>query len=153
MNKINYIEDFHSWQEDFVFYHPVKVRFSETDMSGHLNNTVPFAYFEEARTEFFMSIGLMNKWIDSSSETIPVVADMQCDYLKQIYFAEEINIYVKVHFIGNSSMDIHYLGKGKDENPCLTGRGTFVQVSKSTGKGVPWTEEERMLCKYPRNIT
>ena len=153
MAKIAYVEDFKTWEEEFAFYYPIKVRFSETDMFGHLNNTVTFAYFELARIEYFKSLGFMQDWVSPTSETIPVVANLQCDYLKQIYFAEEINIYVKVHFIGNSSMDIHYLGKGKDEKPCLTGRGTFVQVSKSTGKGVPWTEEEKMLCKYPRNIT
>ncbi|WP_369678806.1 acyl-CoA thioesterase [Planococcus faecalis] len=31
---------------------PVQVRFSETDMFGHVNNTVPIAYFEFARIEF-----------------------------------------------------------------------------------------------------
>ncbi|RKJ13526.1 acyl-CoA thioesterase, partial [Butyricicoccus sp. 1XD8-22] len=37
--KANYIDDLVKWEEDFTFYEEVRVRFSETDMYGHLNNT------------------------------------------------------------------------------------------------------------------
>jgi acyl-CoA thioester hydrolase len=53
MKKINYIDEFTEWEETFTFSHSIKVRFSETDMFGHLNNTVPFVYFEEERIQFF----------------------------------------------------------------------------------------------------
>ena len=36
MSKISYIEDLMSWSNEFSFFEPVKVRFSETDMFGHL---------------------------------------------------------------------------------------------------------------------
>ena len=49
---------------EFEFSVPVSVRFSETDMYGHLNNTVTFAYFEYARIEYLKHIGLMNDWLD-----------------------------------------------------------------------------------------
>jgi acyl-CoA thioester hydrolase len=32
---------------------PVRVRFCETDMAGHVNNTSYFIYLEEARGKFF----------------------------------------------------------------------------------------------------
>ena len=41
--RVNYIEDLTKWAEDFTFYSEVRVRFSETDLFGHMNNTVPFA--------------------------------------------------------------------------------------------------------------
>jgi acyl-CoA thioester hydrolase len=145
MGKAVYIDDFHKWEQEFEFYLPIKVRFSETDMFGHLNNTVPFVYFEEARTEFLKSIGFMQKWVKNESETIPVVADLQCDFLKQIYFDEKLKLYVKAESVGNSSVDIHYMGKREDGTVGFVGRGTLVQISKNTGKGVPWTEEMRNL--------
>lgn len=52
MSRISYIHDFNEWKKEFSFYQEVKVRFSETDMFGHLNNTVPFVYFEQARIAF-----------------------------------------------------------------------------------------------------
>lgn len=147
MGKLSYIEDFKAWEKEFIFFHPVKVRFSETDMFGHLNNTVPFTYFEEARIEFFKSKGFMQEWVKPSNDKIPVVADLQCDFLQQVFFDEEINIYVKAASIGNSSVDLHYMGKKSDGQICFTGRGTMVQISRKTGKGVPWTEDMKELLQ------
>ncbi|MEH7885895.1 thioesterase family protein [Bacillus sp. JJ1609] len=153
MKKTNYIDDIVSWQEEFEYYYDVKVRFSETDMFGHLNNTVPFTYFEMARIDFFKSQGFMQDWVMPENETIPVVADLQCDYLSQIYFDEDLKIYVKANSIGNSSVDLHYMGKKADGSICLAGRGTIVQISKKTGKGVPWSEEMRhLLAKSKKSV-
>lgn len=145
MKKMSYIDDLVSWEEEFEYFHEVKVRFSETDMFGHLNNTIPFTYFEMARIDFFKSQGFMQDWVKPENETIPVVADLQCDYLSQIYFDENLKIYVKANSIGNSSVDLHYMGKKGDGSLCLAGRGTIVQISKKTGKGVPWSDEMRRL--------
>lgn len=142
MGKANYIDDLHKWEQEFSFFYPVKVRFSETDMFGHLNNTVPFIYFEQARIEFLKTIGFMQEWIRPESDTIPVVADLQCDFLKQVFFDEQLKIYVKAQSIGNSSVDLHYMGK-RDDSICFVGRGTMVQISKKTGRGKEWSDEMR----------
>lgn len=143
MKKISYIEDVHEWQKGFTFYHPVKVRFSETDMYGHLNNTVPFTYFEEARIEFLKQIEFMQDWLKEESETIPVVADLQCDYIRQVFFDEKLKVFVKANKIGTSSVDLHYMAINEQNDVCFVGRGVMVQISKRTGKGVAWSEEEK----------
>ncbi|MFZ7945602.1 MULTISPECIES: acyl-CoA thioesterase [Bacillaceae] len=145
MGKASYIEDLHQWEQEFEFHTSVTVRFSETDMFGHMNNTVPFVYFEAARIKFFQSIGLMEQWTRPESDTIPVVADLQCDILQQVFFDERLTIYVKAQSVGNSSIDIHYLAKKEDGSAGFVGRGTMVQISKRTGRGVPWTEEMRNI--------
>lgn len=141
MKNITYINNIEVWKNSFAFYHPIKVRFSETDMFGHLNNTVPFVYFEEARIEFFNHLGFMQKWTEKTSSCIPVVANQQCDYIKQVFFGEEIKLHVKIHAVGNSSLDIHYMAEGKDGSLYFTGRGTIVQVSTLTGRGEQWSDE------------
>ena len=40
--KASYIEDTQTWASEFTFSVQVPVRFSETDMFGHVNNTVVF---------------------------------------------------------------------------------------------------------------
>ncbi|MFJ5621814.1 acyl-CoA thioesterase [Peribacillus loiseleuriae] len=140
MSRISYIDNMAEWASSFHFKYPIKVRFSETDMFGHVNNTVPFTYFEEARIEYFKSIGFMQNWVHNTREEIPVVADLQCDFLEQLFFDDEIDVHVKVARIGNSSVDLHYMGT-KEGGVCFTGRGTIVQISKKTGKSVAWTEE------------
>ncbi|MGE7779575.1 acyl-CoA thioesterase [Peribacillus sp. NPDC097264] len=141
MSRISYIDNIKEWRNGFSFKHEIKVRFSETDMFGHLNNTVPFTYFEEARIEYFNSMGFMVDWSSAESDEIPVVADLQCDYIQQVFFNEQLTIHVKAAHVGNSSVDIHYMGTKEDGTICLTGRGTVVQVSKTTGKPVPLAEE------------
>ena len=142
MVKATYIEDFQKWESEFAFSVQLKVRFSETDMFGHVNNTVVFTYLEYARIEYLQSIQLMNK-----EGNIPVVADLQCDYVRQMYFGEKITIFVKVARVGNSSVDIHYLGKNEKDEIVFTARGTIVQINAKTGKGVAFTDEEKQLLR------
>ena len=143
--KANYIENREEWQNGFEFSVPVQVRFSETDMFGHVNNTVPITYFEFARIEYMKSLGLMQNWLADGDGLIPVVADMQVDYVQQVFFDEILSVYVKAAKVGNSSVDIHYWVTNEAGETCFTGRGIMVQISKETGKGHPWTEEQKQL--------
>lgn len=142
--KANYIGDFQEWTKEFEFYIEIRVRFSETDMYGHMNNTVSFTYFEQARIDYFRHLGvLMPSAMDENIEGIPIVADLQCDYVKQVFFDDVLRIYTKVATVGNSSMDIHYLAKNQHDEVCFTGRGTVVQMNPRTGKSVPLSEETK----------
>ncbi|WP_078379486.1 acyl-CoA thioesterase [Sutcliffiella halmapala] len=152
MKKTAYIKDTQNWMNEFSFSHEVSVRFSETDMFGHMNNTVPFIYFEEARIEFFKALGFMQNWTVASSDTIPVVADLQCDFLKQVYFGEKLRIYVKANELGTSSVDLHYMGKRENGDLCFVGRGRMVQLNKHSGKGEAWSDEQRNLFFSPVSI-
>ncbi|UOE96525.1 acyl-CoA thioesterase [Alkalihalobacillus sp. LMS39] len=143
MVKIPYIENIADWAEEFQFSSPIHVRFSETDAFGHVNNTKVFAYFEEARINYFQELGLMREWMSKESEAIVVTADLQCNYIRQIFFGNQLRVFVKVHHIGTTSIDVHYMVKNEKDEICLTGRGLIVQVSKQTGKSIPWTEETK----------
>ncbi len=143
MKNISYIENLESWINSFSYSYPIKVRFSETDAFGHLNNTKVFVYFEEGRIEFFKEIGLMQEWLSSGGEGIPVTSDLQCDYLRQLYFDDRLTIFVKVHSIGRTSVDLHYLIKNEKGEVCITGRGRMVQVHKKIGKPIEWDENTK----------
>ncbi|HLR52319.1 MAG TPA: thioesterase family protein [Candidatus Avamphibacillus sp.] len=140
--RTSYIENIDEWRSDFKFSLPIKVRFSETDMFGHVNNVSPFIYFEEGRIEFLKSVGLFGD-LEGSNEGIPVVADLQCDYHKQIYFNNKLELFIKVYEIGTSSFDIHYMVLDDKDEICLTGRGRLVQVNPKTGKPVALNEETK----------
>lgn len=148
MGRISYIDQMEEWRAGFSFKVPIKVRFSETDMFQHVNNTVPFVYFEEVRMEFIDSLGLNEIWLSSDSDEMPVVADLQCDFIQQVYFGEKLWVHAKLGKVGNSSFDIHYMvTKEADNSICYTGRSMMVQISKSTGKSVPWNEEMKRKLK------
>ncbi|MDL4840611.1 acyl-CoA thioesterase [Aquibacillus rhizosphaerae] len=140
MKKINYIDDIDKWQKEFTFSIPITPRFQETDMFGHVNNTAAFIYFEEARIQYLKKAGLFLELTDKT-KPIPIVADLQCDYHKQIFFGDLLQLYVKLHYIGTTSFDIHYLVKNQDDQLCITGRGRMVQINPQSGKPTPFSEE------------
>ncbi|MER1987080.1 MAG: thioesterase family protein [Solibacillus sp.] len=139
-----YIHNAEEWMKGFSFSTQVRVRFSETDMYGHVNNTVIFTYFEYARIEYLKALGLMFT-NENGQDNLLVVADLQCDYMQQVFFDEVLTIYVKTESVGNSSMDLHYLVKNERDEVCFTGRGTLVQLNQQTGKGTPLLEEQKKL--------
>lgn len=154
MKNIDYIDNFEQWFNSFSCSYPVKVRFSETDAFGHLNNTKVFIYFEEGRIEFFKEIGLMQQWLAQQSEAIPVTSDLQCNYLRQVYFDDRLQVLVKIASIGETSFDLHYLIKNQDGDVCVTGRGRMVQVHKKTGKPEVWDEKlKKKLQSSFSNVT
>ncbi len=147
MIRATYIEHSEKWQQGFVFSLSIKVRFCETDMFGHVNNTTVFTYFEEARIEFFKSIGLMQDWMKRENQFIPVVADLQCDFLAQTFFDEVLDVFVKINKIGGSSLDLHYYCRKADGQPAFVGRGTIVQINKVSGKSIQWSDEWRFILQ------
>ncbi|MCM3759721.1 acyl-CoA thioesterase [Alkalihalobacillus oceani] len=140
-----YINDLEAWKASFHFFQPVKVRFSETDAFGHVNNTKVFVYFEEGRIALFEKIGIMKEWAARDSDAMIVTADLHCDYIRQITFGEALQVGVKVEKLGHSSMELHYLVVNEQEEICLTGRGTMVQVNKKTERSLPWNEKMKAL--------
>lgn len=143
MRQISYIEDFESWKNEFSFYTKIPIRFSETDMFGHVNNVSPFIYFEQARIEFLSKIGVFSE--EAMQTSIPVVADLQCDYWEQLFFGDTLKLFVKANSVGNSSIDIHYLGVNGAGSTCLTGRGRLVNIDAASGKSVAITDETREM--------
>lgn len=132
MNNVSYIENEEQWIQEFMFSCSTTIRFSETDMFGHMNNVSPFIYFEEARINFLKEVGLFSD-IDEIVG-VPIVADLQCDYHKQLFFDETIVTSVKAMQIGTTSFDLHYMVVDKINDIVLTGRGRIVYVNKETGK-------------------
>jgi acyl-CoA thioester hydrolase len=139
MGKLNYVDDFEKWQSEFSFYTPIKVRFSETDMNGHMNNISAFTYMEQARLDFFESKGLLEKFFHE--EGMMIVGDLQCDYHQQMYFNDKIKMYVKIDYIGTTSADLHYLAVNHKNEVTLTGRNRLVYLNMKTNKTIPIPEK------------
>ena len=76
----------------------------------------------------------MNDWLNPNGEKIPVVADLQCDFVKQVFFDEQLSVYVKAETIGNSSVDSITWRKMEKDEIVFTGRGTIVQIERESGK-------------------
>ena len=88
---------------DFHFYHPIEVRYGDLDPQGHVNNAKHLTYFEQARIEYWIKLGLFTK--DQSFMEIGVIlADVHITYFEPVYFGQKIKVGVRVVKLGNKSM-------------------------------------------------
>lgn len=141
MKKTTFIQpDPQNWLDTFHFEIPIKIRYCETDMLGHVNNVSYFMYFEQGRIEYFEHLGLTEDLF--SDQTVSVVADLECQYLAQLYLKDPLKLQVRVAEIGRSSMDVQYaiVVEGVLK---AAGRGTIVLIDTATGKSTPIPDSAR----------
>ena len=88
---------------DFHFYHPAEVRYGDLDPQGHLNNAKHLTYFEQARVQYVVNLGLFGK--DQSFMEIGfIVADIHITYHAPVHWGDPIKVGVRTSKIGNKSM-------------------------------------------------
>lgn len=130
MAKPTYIvPNVEEWLAKFHFYTDIKIRYSETDMSGHVNNTSYMVYFEQARVEYW------TKFASLAEDLFLVTADIWCHYHSEAFFPEVLEVGVRVARIGNSSLDLEYAVHAKGNGRLVaTGAGTIVVLDRNTKK-------------------
>ena len=126
----------------FHYYHPVEVRYSDLDPQGHLNNARYLTYFEQARINYIVHIGL---WQGGSFLDMGViVANAQVNFLFPVFFGQNLRVGVRVTHLGNKSMDMEYSLLDVDNNQELANGSTvLVAYDYQSGKTVPIPEEWR----------
>ena len=93
--------------------YPCRVRWSDVDSYGHVNNVKYFEYFQEARIAFLS--GLADGVPGTSSRGV-VVARIDVDYVRPILFrTEPFQIETWVSRVGGSSYDLEAEIKDGDQ--------------------------------------
>lgn len=130
MARADYIEpNLDEWLNQFHFTTEIKVRFCETDMSGHINNTSYFIYFEQARTEYLDSLCFYQAGVRA------VTADLMCHFHGEAFFPSTLIVGVRVAKLGNKSIDLQYYIKTlADEKLVASGRGALVIIDRETNQ-------------------
>lgn len=83
------------------------VAWGEQDSLGHVNNTVFFRYFENARVVHFRAIGV--DFPEPGTASVgPILASTRCDFLRPLTFPDHIRVEVGVSRVGNSSFTHAY---------------------------------------------
>lgn len=92
--------------EKFKHKIKIKIRFSDLDAMGHVNNATYLSYLEEARIAYYNDV--MRKK-PGSLEFNAVVARIEIDYVSQIRLGDDVEIYSRTSKIGNKSSDLEHL--------------------------------------------
>lgn len=118
------------------------VRWGDLDALNHVNNTVYFRFFEEARVQLFSKVGLM-----PPSRKAGVVAHVSCDFLKPLMYPAMAVVTQVLVRVGRSSIEMETLLEREDEPGVIYAKGRYVMVGTDaeTGKSLPWSEQELAL--------
>ena len=86
------------------FIHNRQVQFAETDMGGIVHFSSFFRYMEEAEHAFLQSLGLsVVMYLDGKKIGMPRVS-AKCDFHQPARFQDALQIFVKLHKLGTSSL-------------------------------------------------
>ena len=124
-------------REQFWFFHPFRVRYSEIDGQGIVFNAHYLTYFDTAITEYFRALGY-DQYADSQNTGIDFhVVKSLIEYKAPIRFDQEIDVGARVARIGNSSLVFElaiFLKGGSD--PLVTGEIVWVYTSQQSHRPV-----------------
>ena len=119
-------------KDDFKHHTFDKVRYGDTDKQGHVNNAMFARFLESSRTEilYHPDRPLHNE------ETSFVIANMSIDFLSEIHWPGQVDLYANVLRIGRSSITFE---QAIYQHDVLCGYSTcvIVHVSNETKKSIP----------------
>lgn len=126
-----------------LFSYQMPVRWGDMDAMGHVNNTVYFRYFEEARVALLERMGL-----PFGAERGWVLAHASCDFLRPLLYPAHIIVTLKLLRVGRSSMEHEvWITLAEDAGSVLArGRNVIVYVDQETGRSaaLPADASERL---------
>ena len=132
---------------EFETQYPVRVEqevaWGEQDKLGHVNNTIYFRYFENARIAQFERLGL--QFPEPGGHGFgPILANTQCDFLKPIHYPDRIRTEIGISRLGKSSFVQLYRIYSHGQQDYVA-RGTSVSVfyDYAAGKSAPIPDELR----------
>jgi acyl-CoA thioester hydrolase len=104
---------------------PIKVRFSDLDVVGHLNNAKYQTYLEEARIAYFHDVFNQDK---SSLNFHVVVSKITIDYFKPIAYGDDLTVYTRVTNFTTRSQDVHnlFVRREKDKTEIAASAQTIM---------------------------
>ncbi|MGA7838037.1 MAG: thioesterase family protein [Ignavibacteriaceae bacterium] len=133
--------------EKFKHKISIKVRFSDLDAMGHVNNATYLSYLEEARIAYYNDV--MKKKSDSLDFNA-VVARIEIDYVSQIRLGDKVEIYNRTSKIGNKSSEVEHLIVVADKNEKIVAAKAvtkLVSFDYKKNQSVPVSDKARKIIE------
>jgi acyl-CoA thioester hydrolase len=123
-----------------MFTITVVPRFGDMDALGHINNTVPAAWFELARNPL---IQIFDPLLELKRETFSlIIAHSDYDYVGQLYFKYEVEIKTRVTRIGTKSFTVYHEA-WQQGRLCVKGNAVMVHYDFNAEKSTPIPEDKK----------
>jgi acyl-CoA thioester hydrolase len=124
----------------------LQVRWSDMDAMGHVNNSVFFTYFEQARIEWWKRAKIPSL---SFKESGPVIVTANCTFLKPIIYPETLLIKTFTGPAGRSSFECFYEVTTLSHPEILHAEGNtkVVWINRENSKSTPLPDYLLQLLK------
>jgi acyl-CoA thioester hydrolase len=157
-------QSYNAMSDDFPCWYPVQIRFRDLDPLAHVNNTVYFTYFEEARSYYFGHLETwLNEWPSREEhqeaesiishpphnpriQTRPdgrhygiLIKEMTCTYTLPLVRSDTVEVGVRVVGVGRTSivMEHEIRETSEHERTFATGKSVLVWCNYLTGRPHP----------------
>ena len=121
----------------------IAIRWGDLDSVGHVNNTIYFRYMEQARIDWFDSLG----YPVGPREEGPVIVNASCTFLKQLNYPGNVEVKTYIGTVGRTSMESWIeMRPSYDPGPVYAeGGAKIVWVNYALGKSQPLPDQIRRL--------
>ena len=126
-------------REMFSVFQAENIRFSDTDMIGHVNNVAFAALLESGRSAFSHA----RLFGHVPQGFLVVMARVEIDYRRELHWPARVDIGTRIVAVGRSS---YTMGQGifVDDTCYATGRTTLVMIDRQTRKSTPLSDTMRV---------
>lgn len=130
-----------------IFTTILPIRWGDMDGMGHVNNTVYFRYMEQARIEWFESLGYNT---GQNAREGPVIVNASCTFLVPLVYPGNIEVRMYLGQPGRSSLPTHYeLRLAGSDTLYAHGDAKVVWIDPASGRSISLPDNMRTLAELP----
>jgi acyl-CoA thioester hydrolase len=120
----------------YRFYHPLRVRYAETDAQGHVFFGNYLNYFDVGLLEYTRALGYSYADMVASGVDMFYV-EANCQYRGRAYFDDLLHVHARIGHIGNTSFTFDFtIHKQPGDDLIATGKIVAVTVDVETEQPV-----------------
>ncbi len=130
---------------DYPVVVDLPIQWGDQDAFGHVNNLVPFRWFESSRIAYLQESQVGN--LMDRNGLGPILASITCNYRRQLHYPDTVFIGSRVTKIGRTSMTIdHAVYSEKLQVITTDGVSTIVIFDYKANRPVRVPDELRQAC-------
>lgn len=123
----------------------LRIDWSETDSFGHVNNVMFMKYAQAARLNYVEAIGLMK--MHRTQKIGFMVAEVNCQFKKELHFPGYVTITTKVAFIKTTSFSLEHTIANSDGETVAIAKDVLVVFDFNKNEKCPIPGEIRKLME------
>jgi acyl-CoA thioester hydrolase len=124
----------------YTFQISWRIRFYEVDLQGVVHHAQMIKYMEIGRVEYWRQLGIgYQDFLDSGLQY--VVARVECDYLKPLYFDNILTMMVRVLKFSRTSITYEYLIMNDQAEAVVFGKTVLVCLKTGGSRPHPLPKE------------